>query len=113
MTRDELIKQCRYYNGEEKNPYEEDNTELGSKRFFFWIAEESYVSSGGVDKNDKSLLKSLGLSSIPKDVPTSLLSRLFFVFSHGSDIEPSSLADKFEDNVLPTYLARPLQKQSH
>lgn len=42
MTREELIKQCRYYNGEEKNPFD------GCKNLcWYWDMERVYVGSGG------------------------------------------------------------------
>lgn len=44
MTREELIKNCRYYKGEDKNPYKDDG------RWFWWRLESGAVYHG--DKKD-------------------------------------------------------------
>jgi hypothetical protein len=41
MKREDLIKQCRYYSGEEKCPFNEERME------WFWDMERVYVSSNG------------------------------------------------------------------
>ncbi|MCD7721306.1 MAG: hypothetical protein LUI09_03660 [Prevotellaceae bacterium] len=38
MTKEELLKYCRYYKGEEKCPFKE-----GDNRGFFWYAEKDYL----------------------------------------------------------------------
>ena len=46
MTKEELIKQCRYYNGENKNPFiggEYDNADLAK----YWDWERVYVLHNG------------------------------------------------------------------
>lgn len=39
MTRKELIKQCRYYNGEKENPFKEERQD----KKMFWDYEKSWV----------------------------------------------------------------------
>lgn len=41
MNRDDLIKQCRYYHGEDKNPFSDRNIA------WFWDMERVYVNHNG------------------------------------------------------------------
>lgn len=54
MTKEELIKQCRYYKGEEKCPFD---GELGD----YWGIEEIFVNSkGALNEDDASYYKAVG-----------------------------------------------------
>ena len=46
MTKNDLLKYCRYYNGEEQSPYEDC-----SNKSIFWEAEKTYVHNALRSKN--------------------------------------------------------------
>jgi len=52
MTREELIKQCRYYKGEDKNPFE-----VNSNASLWWDGEKMLVDNVSDDKSFFQRLK--------------------------------------------------------
>ena len=44
MTRDELIKLCRYYKGEDENPFKG----IDKDSVWFWGMERAFVDGGGI-----------------------------------------------------------------
>ena len=84
MTREELIKQCRYYTGAEKNPFE---IEGGTKALLFGY-EEAWVR---FTQSDKEYINSCldeyiknGLKDFKSDdnIPITLKAILFNRFCH-------------------------------
>ena len=53
MTREELIKQCRYYKGQKENPFTDDEIS------WFWDMERVYVESGGTFNGENEVYKKL------------------------------------------------------
>lgn len=103
MKKEELLKRCRYYKGEEE--YEGD-----PKNLFFWEAEEMYVKYEGTQDAVETIICFLecGLAGVCPSIPIELRAFLFGVYCHGADNSPIMLADNFEKSFLPNYLARPL-----
>ncbi len=62
MTRDELIKQCRYYKGEEECSFDG----IDQDKTLFWSYEETWVNNFKGDYIDEQLTQScyLALSSV-------------------------------------------------
>lgn len=66
IKKEELIKQCRYYGGENECPYKDDD-----RLRWFWDMERVWVSHGGVFEGEKSYYESIGgkkYSGIPYDL---------------------------------------------
>lgn len=87
MTRDELIKQCRYYKGEETNPFEG----VDQDKSLFWSYEYIWVDNFKGDYIDEQMTQAsyLALSSIANankgelsSVPISLQLLLFNRYVH-------------------------------
>lgn len=70
MIREELIKQCRYYKGEEKSPYSNGDID------WFWDMERVYVKSNGVCEGEADIYRRLGGKSYP-GIPQTLLYTMF------------------------------------
>ena len=59
MTKEERLKQCRYYKGEEEFP-----DELGCEAFGFWIGEKDFVENYGQDTEELlRLIENVGLTN--------------------------------------------------
>lgn len=87
MTRDELIKQCCYYKGEEECPFDG----VDQDKTLFWSYEETWVNNFKGDYIDEQLTQSsyLALSSVANankgefsSVPVSLQQLLFNRYVH-------------------------------
>lgn len=84
MTREELIKQCRYYKGEEDCPFDGKD----QNKAMFWSYEEKWVQYTLSDKNylNRCLdeYKRNGLMSFKSDdgVPATLKAILFNRYSY-------------------------------
>lgn len=87
MTRDDLIKQCRYYKGEETNPFEG----VDQDKSLFWWDEETWVNNFKGDYIDEQMTQSsyLAFSSVANankeelsSVPISLQQLLFNRYVH-------------------------------
>ena len=79
MERETLIKQCRYYNGEEENPYGE-----GGDKAMFWFYERWWAEKMANGDTDVlsfylSLYERVGLTDFEEDdgVPITLKAILF------------------------------------
>ena len=59
-TREELIKQCKYYKGEEKSPYNSNGD-----TDWFWDMERVYVKSNGECEGEEEIYRRLGGKSYP------------------------------------------------
>lgn len=84
MTREELIKQCRYYKGEEKNPFD------GCKNLcWYWDMERVYVGSGGAMFPMRVEYEAYGGKKFP-GIPYELLIIMFTSWGkHSSDLRRS------------------------
>lgn len=69
-TREELIKQCRYYKGEETSPY--NNRDL----YWYWDMERIYVRDRGVFQGESDYYTRVGGKSFP-GIPSPLLLIMF------------------------------------
>lgn len=69
-TREELIKQCRYYKGEERNPFEDFPLS------WFWEMERVYVRSEGELFPMSNIYKAINGKSYT-EIPFSLLIVMF------------------------------------
>lgn len=70
MTKNELIKQCRYYKGEERCPYN------NGEKVWFWDKERVYVSSGGDFKGETEYYKRIKGKTFA-EIPFPLLMVMF------------------------------------
>lgn len=76
MTRDELIKQCRYYKGEEECPFDGVLSD-------YWGMEEIFVyKKGELNEEDASYYKAVGGKSYP-GIPFPLLIIFFHFWGKG------------------------------
>lgn len=92
MKEKELLKFCRYYNGEEDSPFEEQNK---SMLWFYervWVFEMLNNSDNLLGCIDKYIRLGLGLFEQFDDIPLSLKALLFNRYAKGSQ----SLADAVE-----------------
>lgn len=70
MSKQELIKQCRYYKGEDKCPFEDGDMS------WFWDMERVYVSSSGKFVGETAYYKTLKGKTYP-GIPFALLMVMF------------------------------------
>lgn len=104
MTKEEIIKSCRFYQGEPSNPYEGQDPQ----KAMIWDYERIWVRNEG--KTDTAVLdvyKAYGLESFSNEdgVPMSLKTMLFNRFMHwkggyGVDID----REAFKRFYLQSYL---------
>ncbi len=105
MTKEELLKYCRYYKGEEKCPFDnakgETDPETGKPwqdmRMFWWI-ESMWVKNGGeIDEGAKyylHILKATGHKPV-EGAPQNLLSLIHFFWGKGGASYDLDLFEKF------------------
>lgn len=77
-TKEELIKQCRYYKGEEESPYEG----VDQDKDMLWFYESHWVMSG-TSEDMVSDYHRLHISTDNISIPTSLKALLFNRFAKG------------------------------
>ena len=77
-TREELIKQCRYYKGEEESPYEG----VDQDKDMIWFYESHWVMSGA-SEDMVSDYHRLHIVTDNISIPTSLKALLFNRFAKG------------------------------
>ena len=94
-TKEELIKQCRYYKGEEESPYEGVNQD----KDMLWFYESHWVMSG-TSEDMVSDYHRLHISTDNISIPTSLKALLFNRFAKGYQ---STQEAKI---TFPSFLAR-------
>lgn len=105
MTREDRIKQCRYYKGEKEYPESLDGLEVG-----FWIAEEFFVSAEERERNDVMRLLSLsGLNDYREKwqglAEDEIVATVFFYMARSSGWEElKGLVLWFVNSALPHYL---------
>ncbi len=105
MTREELIKQCRYYKGEKECPSQYSGFESKRFSFFFWIAEKTYCNS-----TDSQRRKSANefFSQFPLGIKTNILpalaGELLGMYSKGRDMTEASNINGFEKTFISSYL---------
>jgi len=94
----ELIKQCRYYKGEEKNPYKNDNAYR-----IIWICEKEWVDlemDGVIEKQAPFGYNNIWSMNIeiPQidgyDTPINLLRTLLCYFAYFNAYHPSEISTK-------------------
>ena len=84
MTREELIRECRYYTGEEKNPFESE----GGTKSLLWGYEKVWINASISDKEylDDCLQRyeneGLGQFNENDNIPITLKALLFNRFCH-------------------------------
>ena len=94
-TKEELIKQCRYYKGEEESPYEG----VDQDKDMLWFYESHWVMSG-TSEDMVSDYHSLHISTDNISIPTSLKALLFNRFAKGyQSTQEAKIA-------FPSFLAR-------
>lgn len=71
MTKNDLIRQCRYYRGQESNP-NPDNDSIA----WFWDMERVYVEHGGKFKGEADYYKAIKGKKYP-GIPFDLLMVMF------------------------------------
>lgn len=80
MAKKELLKQCRFYNGEERNPY----ADADGNAVYFWQAENTFFHHDGkAHSSDEEFYKALGGKDYP-GIPRALLITLFSYWSTGT-----------------------------
>ena len=96
MTREELIKQCRYYKGEKINPFDIDSLQ------WYWDMERVYVSCNGEFEGETDYYKRIGGENY-SGIPFLLLMVMFTSWGkHTYDIQQSlpSFYDIVADYLL-------------
>ena len=105
MDKNELLKICRYYHGENKDPFRDND------RSMLWMYEKSWVMSCLKDKNDKTIRDyideyvTIGLATfrVLDGVPTSLKALLFnrYARMYQSLADASEPFKKFYEKYYP------------
>ena len=94
-TKEELIKKCRYYKGEEESPYEG----VDQDKDMLWFYESHWVMSG-TSEDMVSDYHRLHISTDNISIPTSLKALLFNRFAKGyQSTQEAKIA-------FPSFLAR-------
>lgn len=94
-TKEELIKQCRYYKGEEESPYEGVDQDKDMLWFY-----ESHWEMSGTSEDMLSDYHRLHISTDNISIPTSLKALLFNRFAKGyQSTQEAKIA-------FPSFLAR-------
>lgn len=107
MTREDRIKQCRYYKGEKDFPENLEGIEVG-----FWIAEKFFVSAEerGGERNDvMSLLSISGLNNYRQKwqglAEDEIVATVFgYMTKSFGGVEWEDLVLWFANSILPHYL---------
>ena len=78
MTREELIRQCRYYTGEDKNPFDRTDSISSTETdmAWFWDMERVYVKNGGEVFGEVDYYKAINGKKY-KGIPYALLITMF------------------------------------
>ena len=104
MTREDRLKQCRYYKGGYNCPESLDVMEVG-----FWIAEESFVSAEEWERNDTMRLLSIsGLDNYRQKwqgfAEDEIVATVFDYETKSLEGEWDVLVPWFVNSILPSYL---------
>lgn len=105
MDKQELLKYCHYYKGEEHFP--EELFDVHTTVFLFWEAEMAFVKSSGTQKEleVRDTYLRAGLASANYDLPLSLLAWLFALYLKGNDNPDLGLCGVyFVKNFLASYI---------
>ena len=95
MSKEELIRQCRYYNGEKNNPHSDKYMS------WFWDMERVYVSCNGIFTGEMEIYQNLKGRTF-KGIPYNLLMVMFTSWAkYVTDI--ANNLDKFY-NLMELYL---------
>ena len=73
VSKEELIKQCRYYSGGDDNPY--SSPDLAPMGLFWWI-EKGYVETNGAVEGENEYYEAVGGKRYP-GIPYPILIALF------------------------------------
>ena len=71
VSREELIKQCRYYKGEVESPFDD------WKKSWYWDMERVYVSSGGMFEGEEAYYIAHNFDTFDNKLPFNLLVVMF------------------------------------
>ena len=95
MKKEDLIKQCRYYAGQEKNPFTDEDIA------WFWDMERVYVNCNGIFTGEMEVYQNLKGRTF-KGIPYNLLMVMFTGWAkYESDIKKN--LDNFY-NLMELYL---------
>jgi len=105
MTKEELLKQCRHYNGEERLPDSIKSIKLG---MMFWIAEEFFVRCYDQYKDENlQLLEDTGVAKFRPvwegKISDELIAFLFSYFTKSEDCWSEYVIKGFVGNTLRIY----------
>lgn len=100
----ELIRQCRFYDGGE----EFNRGKFTGIRWalFFWQAEKMFVNEQGSEyaNEAETQYKEAGLSGYRPEIPLLLRAFLFSVYCKGSDAPLIENIKWYKDQFIPAYL---------
>ena len=96
MTREELLKQCKFYKGEEKNPFSYGLDAC------FWDKERIYVRHGGNFVGEGDYYVAHNFKEF--DMPNNLLIVMFTSWAKTEYDIPGSISNFYE--VIETYLSK-------
>lgn len=102
MKSEDLLKQCRYFRGEDEIP-----ETLPDEYIRFWLAEATAVDAlrDGTEDDFLSDYKQLGEPGASSNLPSILLAVLFATYCKGQDVSPEQLAESFAAQFLTDYTA--------
>ena len=101
MNRDELLKHCRYYKGEDKCPFDDDDMA------WFWSIESRYVRRNGeLNKDVGDYYLVLGGQTYP-DIPFNLLIDMVAVWGKYAYNLKDCLPQFY--NLIEDYLSKPIK----
>lgn len=105
MKKEELIKQCRYYKGEEECPDSIKSVKLG---MMFWIAEDFFVRCHDQYKDENlQLLEDTGVTKFRSvwegKASDELIAFLFSYFTKSADCWNEYVIKGFVNNTLHIY----------
>ena len=105
MKKEELIKQCRYYKGEEECPDSIESVELG---ILFWIGEKDFVENYGQDTEELlRLIENVGLMNFKSAwegrASDELIAHLFCYLTKSRDCGDKYVIEGFIKRTLPLY----------
>lgn len=95
MSREELIKQCRYYKGQDKNPFTDGEIA------WFWDMERVYVRNGGKFDGENEMYKNCNFKKYD-GIPFDLLMVMFTSWGKYTTDIKSNISDFYK--LIDLYL---------
>lgn len=105
MKEKDLLKQCRYFDG--NNIFSDELLKKSDKAFLFWEAEQMFVEQTDTEIEKEAVKQYLaaGLAGANLELPLFLCASLFSIFNKSSDNDLISSAAYFQKYFLPDYIA--------